>query len=74
MISFYFINIFHTFELKYSHLSNKQAGWNKRAGGVEFFVYSMKKCEQGVQVFRFLHKNASRGAKNQKSKSKAARL
>ena len=52
----------------YSHLSCKQEGWNKWVSWAEFFCLFKWKSK--------LHyiKNASRGAKTQKSISKDARL
>ena len=32
---------------KYSHLSNKQGGWNKWGWWSYFFVYYMKMCVEG---------------------------
>ena len=47
--------------LPYSHLPNKRADPNKRAGRDIFFVYYMKKCCRGGLFFRLLHEKVLQG-------------
>ena len=46
---------------EYSHLPNKRADPNKRAGRDIFFVYYMKKCCRGGLFFCLLHEKVLQG-------------
>ena len=42
----------------------KRAGWNKRAGWADFFVYYMKKREYGVKFFVYYMKKCEHREQN----------
>ena len=54
-------------KFSYSQVSNKRAGWNKRAGCEDFFVCYMKKLEI-KQMFRLLHEKLQAERKKTRKK------